>query len=168
MLGKLSQDNAVFYPFAFRDWREMRDFSRKKEELEAVFALLDVRKASLVNAHEFIAFAQAVVRGSLADFLAHVVLNHAFVEKGALSREEFFYFLDCFFRAAPKLLLAEGRPFAESAEWRLTAQQLETASRAVFSAQSLTKEEFSKAVMESDDVVICTFKALWAKANETV
>ena len=161
LLQRLSQAGNVFYPFAFADWRDMRDFSRKKEELQALFGLLAVE--GRVDAHEFIAAAQAAAKGSFDEFLRYCALNHCFAEPGRLLREEFCYFADCFFRAAARLLGAVSQ--AGEQPWRLDAEELEAASLALFPVGALRPEEFRAAVAGSREGVALALKALWAALN---
>ena len=128
----------------------MSDISRKKDKLKSLFEIMDIRSLNKINAHELLFFSEAVVSGEPKKFLDHIVLNHCFQKKDEIYKDEFFYFVDCFFRGASKLLIKPNEDPKKGYEWRLTAEEIQSLTDSIFTSSYLDKDSFVKHIEKSN------------------
>lgn len=130
ILKKINSKNASFLNLIYFSAKEMQDFSKKTEECKKIFEYLDLNKLGKIDAFELFAFTHFIIEGPIEETLEYLVINFGDKTQNTIGKDEFFYFVDGFYRAMTKFLLNENQD--RGICWRLSYVDIEEMTKNIF------------------------------------
>ena len=111
----------------------MELISKNKKVLKELFKIFDTRNLSRVDASEVYCAFLLVSKGSYEIFLKTIIDIFGFEFQGRITKDEFFFFLDCLFRAIPKIVIIKGFNHAFEPNTRLEYEDINKFVKNIFS-----------------------------------
>ena len=130
ILKKINNKNASFLNLIYFSPKEMQDFSKKSDNCKKIFDYLDINKLGKIDAFELFAFTHFVIEGPIEETLEYLITNFGDKTQNTITKDEFFYFVDGFYRAITKFLLNQNQN--KGICWRLSYVDIEEMTKNIF------------------------------------
>ena len=133
IISKLTIQSQTSIPLFYQKHEELSVFSNKSSVSQEVFKLFDTRGHTRIDGMELVCSLAMCSSGPLKKKIEACVFAFTMSEKSLFTKDQFFYFLDCYFRALGKIILLETDTFyPRNPNIRLAHKEIELITEEIF------------------------------------
>ncbi|EGR28452.1 hypothetical protein IMG5_174910 [Ichthyophthirius multifiliis] len=145
IIQKITKKNTAPLQLWYDSWQSMDVISIKKASLKEVFRLLDSRNIGRIDSCELFSVMLFIAKGDFDLVLSNITIIFGFKNPQNLTSDEFFYFLDSFFRGISKTLIQNNRNEPYDINKRLSAEDIKEIVQKVYGNNiSYTGDQFAQ------------------------
>ncbi|KAL4438280.1 hypothetical protein ABPG74_009703 [Tetrahymena malaccensis] len=152
IIQKITKKNTAPLQLWFDSYQSMDIISTKRASLKEVFKILDTRNISRIDSCELFSVMTFIAKGDYETTITNISLVFGFKNPQCLTKDEFFFFLDSFFRGISKILLLKNKKdyTEQDVNKRLNSEDIKEITDKVYGNKiNFTNKDFAREFMKS-------------------